>query len=64
MTDLKGAHIQKWDGMKETFDRVEAQVVAVATILDCEDALDEACMRFLPTDQGYALIDQTNPGAD
>ena len=37
MMDLKGAHIQKWDGKKETFDRFEAQVVAVATILDCED---------------------------
>jgi hypothetical protein len=64
MMDLKGAHIQKWDGKKETFDRFEAQVVAVATILNCEDALDEACMRFLPTDQAYALIDQTTPGAD
>jgi hypothetical protein len=41
MTDLKGAHVQKWDGKKETFDRFEAQVTAVATILDCKDALDE-----------------------
>ena len=64
MTDLKGAHVQKWDGKKETFDRFEAQVIAVTTILDCEDALDETCMRFLPTDRAYALIDQTNPGAD
>ncbi len=64
MTDLKGAHVQKWDGKKETFDRFEAQVTAVATILDCEDAIDETAMRLLPTDQAYALIHKANPGAD
>ena len=27
MTDLKGAHIQKWDGKQETFDRCEFLVL-------------------------------------
>jgi hypothetical protein len=41
-------------------------VTAVATILDCGDALDEHSMCLLPTDRFYSLIDQMNPdpGAD
>eukprot|EP00956_Cyclotella_meneghiniana_P041139 scaffold215887_cov43-Cyclotella_meneghiniana.AAC.1 len=64
MSDLKGIQIQKWDGKKETFDRFEAQVTAVATILDVEDALNESNYMGFPTDREYDLIDKTAPGAD
>lgn len=59
MSDLKGIHIQKWDGKKESFDKFDAQVQSVAVLLGCEDALDESLMTaLLPTDTEYAGYDQ------
>lgn len=64
MSDLKGIQIQKWDGKKETFDRFEAQVVAVASILEVEDALDEKKFIGFPKDSEYDGFDKSNPGAN
>lgn len=62
MSDLKGIHIQKWDGKKESFDKFDAQVQSVAVLLGCENALDESLMRTCPTDTAYAGYDLANPG--
>ena len=65
MSDLKGIHIQKWDGKKESFDKFEAQVQSVAVLLGCENALEESLMStYMPTDTAYDGFDFANPGTD
>eukprot|EP00956_Cyclotella_meneghiniana_P013481 scaffold19541_cov35-Cyclotella_meneghiniana.AAC.1 len=64
MSDLKGVQIQKWDGKKETFDRFDAQVTALASILEVEDALNESKFTGFPTDSEYDGFDLANLGAN
>ena len=64
MSDLNRAHIQKYDGKKEMYDKFEAQVLEVVVILGCENALDKNLRRTCPTDTVYAGFDLANFGND
>lgn len=64
MSDLNRAHIQKYDGKKEMYDKFEAQVLEFVVILGCEDALGKNLRHTCPTDTVYAGFDLANTGND